>query len=246
MMVWIVDKLLGSDLELKGPELSKAPWLQLDLSGTKLRYRDPRHTAMFPAKAFAYDMDLYDAESYERDTDGDLVKLFYLKGWAFIGRNRPGGVDLAGRILLRDKNIPADFNYFDRRHFDSAVLFFCHSVWGRQNNSERLGDLGTGFFKYPIGSSELLFLNINNVKWCYFTAQARGKPPRMLYATPITAHHILVLDFKPMAYLDWDFYSPDSNLEDATHQFVKEFMDNFYVELSDEAKAQRATAKDPI
>lgn len=244
-MVWLLDKLLGSDKDLKGPDLDKAPWLELDFSGIKLRYRDPMHTAMFPINVFARDKNIYDVSQYERQKEGDLAKRFYVKGWEFYGRHARGGVDVSGRIFYFDDKVDAVYSCFEKSDFERDIFEFCHIVWGRQNKSERLGDLGTKLFIYPVDSEGLDYKDINQVRWCRFKVQSDGDPPEIHYACPLTSHHMLMLDFTLQGYDGTDFYSPETNLEEATLRFVEDFMANFYIELSGEAKAQQAAAKNP-
>lgn len=245
-MIGLLDKLLGSDQDLRGPDLDRAPWLDLDFSGTKLRYRDPMHTAMFPVNVFAEDRDLYDVTQYERQKEGDLARRFYVKGWEFVGRKSRGGVDLSGRVFYFDNKLDANYSCFEKSIFEHEIFEFCHIVWGWQNESTELGDLGKKLFLYPIDSTELDYQDINKTRWCRFTAQVKGKPPEIHYACPLTSHHMLMMDFTLTGYGGTDFYSPETNLEQATLKYVENFMANFYIELSDEAKAQQAAAKNPL
>lgn len=245
-MVWLLDKLLGSDLDLKGPDLEKAPWLELDFSGTKIRYRDPMHTAMFPVDVFAEDMDIYDGNSYEKQESGHLAMRFYIKGWAFIGRGRKGGVDLSGRIIYLPNKPEYGYSCFEKQDFEDNIFEFCHRGWGWQNDSRKVGDLGNKLFLYPISSSDVAYEEINDTRWCRFFAQVKGKPPEVHYVCPLTSHHILVLNFTPLGYLGTDFYSPETNLEEACFRYIDDFMSNFHIELSEQAKAQQAAAKNPV
>ena len=236
-MGWLLKKLLGSDQNRKGPDLSNAP---------RLRYRDPMHTAMFPVSVFAENKDIYDVHQYERQKEGDLAELFYIKGWEFSGRANSGGVRTSGRIFYFDNKLGGSYNCFEKPIFEHEIFEFCHIVWGWQNESTELGDLGKKLFLYPIDSTGLDYQDINKTRWCRFTAQVKGKPPEIHYACPLTSHHMLMMDFTLTGYGGTDFYSPETNLEQATLKYVENFMANFYIELSDEAKAQQAAAKNPI
>jgi len=246
MMYNLLDKLLGSDKDLKGPNLARAPWLALDFSGTKLRYRDPMHTAMFPVNTFAEDRDIYNPDGYERQKRGHLARQFYIKGWDFKGRACRGGVRLSGRLFYYENELGKNFNCFEKADFEQQIFEFCHAVWGWLNETEKVGDLGTKRYIYPIDSRDLDYLDINGTRWCYFASQAKGSPPEIEYACPLSSHHILLLYFTLQGYSGTDFYSPETNLEQVTFQYVKDFMANFYIELSDEAKAQQAVAKQPL
>lgn len=245
-MGWLLKKLLGSDQNMKGPDLSNAPWLELDFSGNRLRYRDPMHTAMFPVSVFAENKDIYDVHQYERQKEGDLAELFYIKGWEFSGRANSGEVRTSGRIFYFDNKLGGSYNCFEKPIFEHEIFEFCHIVWGWQNESTELGDLGKKLFLYPIDSTGLDYQDINKTRWCRFTAQVKGKPPEIHYACPLTSHHMLMMDFTLTGYGGTDFYSPETNLEQATLKYVENFMANFYIELSDEAKAQQAAAKNPL
>lgn len=245
-MVWLLDKLLGSDQNMQGPDLDTAPWLELDFSGTKLRYRDPMHTAMFPVSVFAENRDLYNVSQYTRHKEGDLTEQFYIKGWGFNGRSSRGGVRLSGIIFYFDSKLDIDYSCFEKPDLEHEIFSFCHSVWGGQNESNEVGDLGINLFTYPIDSRGLDYVDVNHVRWCRFTSQVKGGPPYIFYVCPLTSHHMLMLDFTLQGYGGTDFYSPETNLEQATLKYVENFMANFYIELSDEAKAQQAAAKNPI
>ena len=115
---------------MKGPDLSNAPWLELDFSGNRLRYRDPMHTAMFPVSVFAENKDIYDVHQYERQKEGDLAELFYIKGWEFSGRANSGEVRTSGRIFYFDNKLGGSYNCFEKPIFEHEIFEFCHIVWG--------------------------------------------------------------------------------------------------------------------
>src|SRR5690606_27551658 len=164
----------------------------------------------------------------------------------FTGRARRGGVDLSSRLFYFENMQRQDFNCYEKPDFEREMFEFCHRTWGWQNEAKEVGDLGIKLFDYPIDSHGLSYIEINGTRWCQFKAQAKGDPPELYYACPLTSHHILLLSFTLLGYSGTDFYSPETNLEQVAFQFVNDFMANVYIELSDEAKAQQAAARRPL
>ncbi|WP_444928469.1 hypothetical protein ACJJIF_11380 [Microbulbifer sp. SSSA002] len=54
----------ASKLNLYGPDFEKAPWKEIDLSGIKLKFKNPPQTEMFPNDIWMKRINIYDDQSY--------------------------------------------------------------------------------------------------------------------------------------------------------------------------------------
>ncbi len=239
----------GNDLQLTRPDFTRFGHIELDFSGTKLRFKDVEHTAMFPINDWPEDLDIYGTDVLKEQKDGSYAKRFYVRGWDFFGeKNRArGGVKVGSFIFYFPDSYAADTDCFTRKDFEHEVLRYCNDVWGIQNPGSSLGSLGSEInYVYPIKPSDFSYQSINGIKWCRFTPQKKGKAPTIVYACPISQHHILLNEFTLSAYDSTDYYSPATNLEQTCNDVVNEYMDEFFIELSERSKKERAQASDPV
>jgi hypothetical protein len=175
--------------------------------------------------------------------DGCYARHFYVRGWDFLGKkNRAkGGCSIDSTILYFPNKYPEAVSYFTRNIFEQEVLEYCHDAWGISNPGSRVGSLGPeGDYVYPVDASSLSYTTINSIQWCRFTAQWKADPPTILYACPISKHHIIINEFPLLAYDGLDFYSPETNLEQTCYDVVNDYMSEFFIELSPCAMAEKA------
>lgn len=244
----MLDKLFGSDLDLKHPDFERSPAVEIDFSGTKISFKDPKHTAMFPINDVPRDMDIYDQGNFEEQDDGSFADRFYVKGWNLFGRHNKahGAVRLNGLIKYYPALISSD-NCFDKKSFQREIIQFAHRSWGWQNEGATLGSLGSGERKYPVSADELKFLNFTNVVWCHFSSKVKEKPPTIVYATPVSSAHIIFLEFIIDTYKGLRFYdAKKSNIKQASYQVIEDFMNNFHIELSDTPKKEQEAASEKL
>jgi hypothetical protein len=93
----------GNDLQLTRPDFTRFGNIELDFSGTKLRFKDVEHTAMFPINDWPEDLDVYNPDVLKLQEDGYYAERFYVRGWDFFGKNneaRGGGEDRQLYFLL--------------------------------------------------------------------------------------------------------------------------------------------------
>jgi hypothetical protein len=67
-----------------------------------------------------------------------------------------------------------------------------------------------------------------------------------VYACPISQRHIIINRFTLSAYDSTDYYSPETNLEQTCNDVVNEYMDEFFIELSERSQKEKAQASDAI
>ena len=244
----ILDRFFGNDQQLTRPDFNRFKHIELDFSGTKIKFKDAAHTAMFPINDWPHDMDIYKPTSYEPSDNRRYAKRFYLRGWEFTGKSRRahGGCRLSSQVYYHPDQTKDNAGYFKKEILEQQIYRYCHNMWGDQNKGSSLGNLGEAYYTYPIKSSDVSYQNINGTNWCRFSAERKGKPPEILYATPISKHHIIVNAFTLSAFGGTDFYSPETNLEQTCYDVVNDFMSEYFIELSPRAKAERAAVSDPV
>ncbi len=245
----LLDRFFGDDLHLTRPDFSRFEHIELDFSGTKIRFIDAAHTASFPIHSWPSDLNIFSREVLEQFEDGTYGEEFYVRGWDFIGKkgkNR-GGCSLQSFIYYFPDKHPENASYFSRSILEQELIEHCHILYGVENPESRLGFAGTQVnYRYPVDASGFHYQELNGTNWCRFVAQYKGDPPIVQYAIPITRHHILLNVFKFYAYDGLDFYSPETNLEQTCNDVVHNIMSSYYVELSSRSQAERALADDPV
>ena len=250
----LLSRLFGEksdDRQLTRPDFGRFGHLEIDFSGTKLRFKDAAHTAMFPINDWPEDMDIYNTGVFEKQRDDSYAKRFYVRGWDFYGKKkakaRGGGVTASSFVFYFPLNNFKGIGLFEREVFEQEIFKYCHKIWGRQNPGSSLGSLGPeGEFVYPVDANGLSYQLINGVQWCRFTSQWRADPPEILFGCPISKHHMIINSFELSAYDGVDFYSPETNLEQTCNDVVNDYMAEFYIELSERARQEKAQASDPV
>ena len=240
----------GNDLRLTRPEFDRFGHLELDFSGTKLRFKDAEHTAMFPINDWPEDMNIYNTDVFEKQKDGYYAKRFYVRGWSFYGERKDkarGGVTVSSFVFYFPETYSDNTDCFQLGDFEHEILRYCNRAWGWQNPGSSLGNLGSEiYYVYPIESSDLSYQRINGIHWCRFTAQEKGRAPEISYACPISRRHIIINSFQLSAYDGVDYYSPETNLEQTCTDIVNEYMAEFTIKLSERAQQERAQVSDPV
>lgn len=229
---------------LSRPNFESSPWVEVDFSGTKIKFSDPKHTGDYPVDDRPHDLDIYDEFNYQK-WGQSLAKKFYVKGWNFWDRSSKtcvGGVDTSGFLYQYFTEKTKSFDAFNKSDMGNEVLEFCHSSWGDENKAKSKGDIGTGYYKYPTAIEELDFLEINGATCCRVSAERKGRPPKLNYFFPISSKHILAIYFDFLAYSNFDYFDPSLNLEVLCQEVMEEFMRNFTIKLSADALTQKNQA----
>lgn len=242
----ILHWLFGSDKNIKIPCVEKAEKVYVDFSGTRLQYSQPQNYSYSPSIFSPKEFNLSDVDLYTMEDDGSYAKVYARCSWNLYGRHCCGGITAYQRILYLKNREGERFSCFNYRDSESEILKFCHAIWGRENQANVLGDGGTGLILYPLRSNDIAVKTINGIKWSTFSKAARGKPPEIYFAAPLSRHHLLLIDFVCSAYDDVDYYSPVTNLKEACERFIDEYMQHVFLELSDAAKKERAEALEPL
>jgi len=178
----LLDRFFGDDKKLTRPDFNQFKHIELDFSGTKLRFKDAAHTAMYPINDWPEDMDIYSPNDLNLQEDGCYARRFYVRGWDFLGKkNRAkGGCSIDTTILYLPDKYPDAVSCFTRDIFEQEVLEYCQDAWGRSNPGSSLGNLGTEVnYVYPVVPSDLIYQSINAITWCRFTTQKKGAPPNI-------------------------------------------------------------------
>lgn len=243
----ILSRLLGSNRELKVPDVNSAPWLEVDYSGNQLRFKNPPHTAMFPPRYAPIDTNIFDikAEPYKKgEHDSGYTLSFFTRGWSFRGARGKsiGGVRIHCSLCFYQK-LPEKFSLFEKDQFEETVIALSLRSWGWQNKGAKAGSLGTGSLVFPVLPSDLRYEVFNGNEWCRMEGGKPGTPAEYIYALALTSKHLLLVIINRETYNGIDFYSPETNIEAASNQFVSDFMNNFFITPSEEIKAQREAAR---
>lgn len=238
----LLDHVFAPKSHLTRPNFDESKIVRLTYSGLVLEMADAPHTAFTPLVDTIESLDLYRQDRFGPDHNGDYTVKFYSRSWE-LRRRKEGGIGatrVTGRLLYFPDFPKKDFSCFRKKDFEAEILTFCHDVWGWQNKGAALGSLGDGQQIYPTTAQELSYRKIGKATWCTFTSQRRGEPPRVEFAVPVTAEHILVFDFTLSAFDGVDFYGPETNLKESCFQIVKDFMSNVKIELPTRSKAEHA------
>ncbi len=245
----ILARFFGSDLDLKGPDFDVAPKVEIDFSGSKISFFDPPQTARFPVSDWPEDMNIFDKDNFEKQRYSDFAKRFYVKGWNLKGAGNKALASVTAVSILSyfDQEyydfLGEQFNCFVKKDFEAEIFRYCHTIWGRQNKAKSLGDIGSGRYSYPIDSSNLKYVKFNETEWCSFSSAVKGKPPKFIYATPVSEQHIIFNSFSVEAFRGLDYYSPKTNLEQASNAVIKDFMLRFVLDLSNDMKSLKKAAE---
>jgi hypothetical protein len=235
----------AAEKSLSRPDFATSPWVDIDFSGNRIKFRDPKHSANYPINARPHDLDIYDDANFH-EWAGSRSHEFYVKGWNFWDRpakKNVGGVGVSGVIFNFKTTKPRAFNAFRREHLCQDILEICHDAWGEKNNAPALGDIGNGRYQYPVTSDQITGKSINGLYWYCASAQQKGHPPEIEYYLPLSAKHSILLHFDYYAYGDFDYYDPSLGLEELCQAVMEEFMQHFYVELSAQSLAEKQHAE---
>ncbi|WP_370979575.1 hypothetical protein [Agaribacterium sp. ZY112] len=202
------------------------------------------HTAMFPIDQTFGKQDVLDVSKLLKGKDGNYGERIYLRGWTMRGRGSKswGGVELSG-FIVNYSQVDKDINLFRQRDLLKVVLLETHGQFGLQNEGSKLGDLGDGFYQYPVSAKELKAVSFSGLKWVMSSGGEKGEPKWPLFFIPLSKECVLFFRFKLKAYNGLDYFSPETNLQQTCDAVVKEFMQNVTIEYSAQSLADKKQAE---
>ncbi|WP_034842820.1 hypothetical protein, partial [Endozoicomonas numazuensis] len=121
----------------------KAPWKEIDLSGTQLRFKHARQTAMFPNDLWIEAVNIWVTDEFN-PWDGGMTKVLYRNGWNYtdglFGDDYLGGGVLhmiIQRIDLKKAGVESLLNPESAR---SYLLEEIKTEYKAENHKRKTGD----------------------------------------------------------------------------------------------------------
>ncbi|WP_444892018.1 hypothetical protein ACJJIE_13415 [Microbulbifer sp. TRSA001] len=241
----------ASKLNLYGPNFEHAPWKEIDLSGIKLKFKNPPQTEMFPNDIRVEGMNIYDDQSFSPPWDGGRTKTLYKSGWVYtdglFGDGVVGGGTLQMIIQRRDLKKYGLQSLFIPEQFAVILLDDLAKDYGERNRELREGDYLEPYnpevdvWLYP-QTVEALNPSEHRGLACYsFPIWQPFEMKRHTWATAITDEHILKFSYRPSANAV-NHLADDNNFAEAAERTAREFAENIYITLTPDAERQRQAA----
>jgi hypothetical protein len=238
----ILTKLFGSDHQLTRPNFDKAPWLELNYSGLKIKFKDAPHNSIAPYSETIEKINLYNLnESGDEKASVYSIKM-YQRSWEFKGRTRYplGGVTVYGSIAYYPALRLQNKTYFDKGTFETEVLDIIKDSWGWQKKGQNSNPNTKDYiYSPPTKTDQLNHFYFNGNVWCRSKTDITDTPPQFEFLLPITSQHILCFSFRLSTYRGIPFDNIQSNIQETCLNVVEDFMKNVFVELSPTDKAER-------
>ncbi|WHI45592.1 hypothetical protein [Microbulbifer sp. VAAF005] len=240
----------ASKLNLYGPDFEQAPWKEIDLSGIKLKFKNPPQTRMFPNDIWVERMNIYDTRSFEQ-WDGGETEIVYKSGWIYtdglFGDGVVGGGTLQMIIQRRDLKKYGLQSLFIPEQLAMILLDDLARDYEERNRKRREGDYLEPYnpeihtWLYP-KTVEALHSAEHRGLTCYsFSIWRPFELKRHTWATAITDEHILKFSYMPSAS-GVDHLADDNNFAEAAERTAREFAENIDITLTPDAERQRQAA----
>lgn len=246
----------ASEKNLMGPDFDKAPWEEIDLSGSIMRFKNPPLTAMIPFVPTIKKIDIYDNNAFDKpvhDYEKSYGKRLAGNGWNFFsGLTKNSGVggllfdvivqkslsvQLDSDSLLNDKNLISWILQREKRSWnkinDEMLIDEKKEDWPRIKEQY--------FVRFARENSDVKAICFNGNQWFAYSSCSPGKPTKYKYRLAISHEHTIMLIFDSTCYVG-DYYSPEHNLSEAVETAISSFMKNIHISLSPEAEQQRKAA----
>ncbi|WP_347330591.1 hypothetical protein [Marinimicrobium locisalis] len=248
-------KLFTKDpMNLRGPNVQKAPETSFSLSGSTLRFKCPPQTASIPGIFKGSNFD------FERDTDEEIGdphnrhEIMLKTGWDFEdgwwkGMTFGGirvGVFIAHNVwrlaakdsLFRKTNLVR--HSLDQER-DAYIRCSASSAQvDRSDISEE--DIRTKRYwsqHIPETKDDIELVSINGINWACFETYFPDSPPRVHFEAAVEHNNMVRFVFSQDAFGGIDFFGPDHNLKEACHNLIQEIMGTVTLDLSPKAQQQR-------
>ncbi|WP_444937217.1 hypothetical protein ACJJIW_09835 [Microbulbifer sp. JMSA004] len=241
----------ASKLNLYGPDFEQAPWKEIDLSGIKLKFKNPPQTEMFPNDIRVEGMNIYDDSSYNPPWDGGRTKTLYKSGWVYtdglFGDGVVGGGTLQMIIQRRDLKKYGLQSLLIPGQLESILLKSLARKYEEKNRKLREGDYlepynpEVDIWLYPKTTEALNPAEHQGLTCCSFSVRKPLKPKIHTWTTAITDEHILEFFYMPSAS-GVDHLADDNNFAEAAERTAREFAENIDITLTPDAERQRQAA----
>ena len=250
-MSWLT-KFKTDPLNLVGPNVSKAPIREIDLSGTILSFNCPPQTAEIPGFMGdnQFDINSGTIKEYSVGIETIISTKIYSSGWDFNDRTlmgkEYGGVDLDIHLFNDTAQQNLQASLMNERNIEEWLYVFMESTYGTWNKEiweKRDSYVNTitpekSFWQYPKSKGDLQWFTFNQHNWVRYEVFEPEKTPSIEFLTAISHRHIVHITWKPGAYDGRDFFSSKHNLRAATKAFIDQMMSGMKITLSAEAQKQ--------
>ena len=248
-------KLFSRDpMNLRGPNVQKAPATTFSLSGSKLTFKCPPQTASIPGIFKGSDFD------FERDTDEEIgdphnrYEVLFKTGWDFEDGwwkgMTYGGLCTGVFIIHNNRRISAEESLFRPDNLVQHSLELARAAYIRSSasaaqlddNQITEDDIKTKRYwreQFPESASDIELLMINGVQWATFEAYFPERPPEVYFHAAVGHNNLVRFIFSQDAYGGIDFFGSDHNLKEACHNLIQEIMGTVTLELSPKAQQQK-------
>ncbi|WHI45588.1 hypothetical protein [Microbulbifer sp. VAAF005] len=242
----------ASKLNLYGPDFEQAPWKEIDLSGIKLKFKNPPQTRMFPNDIRVEGMNIYDDNSYNPPWDGGRTKTLYKSGWVYtdglFGDGVVGGGTLQMIIQRRDLKKYGLQSLFIPEQLAVILLDDFEKDYEERNRKRREDDNYVEPYNseihtwlYPKTVAALNPLEHQGLTCYSFSIWRPLETKKHTWAIAITDEHLLEFSYMPSAS-GVDHLADDNNFAEAAEKTAREFADNIDITLTPDAERQRQAA----
>lgn len=245
----LIKRWRASPKNLVGPDFRKAPWVEINLSGGRVRFKNPPITSMVPYQPPPDAVDIYCAELSERPVH-DFEQASGMKllstGWDFYSGlsadSAVGGLMVDIMLFRLQSDAARQGSLFDMARLEYYSLDNVERVvgWLNRNLLETLDHddpmaLERLPYEYPKSAEDLVVKEIGGRPWISYHRGEPGYPGRYIHRTAVGSEHYLDVVMEPDCYQD-DYYSPAHNMQEVVPKTIDEFMQHMHVQLSPEAQ----------
>lgn len=248
-------KLFSRDpMNLRAPDVQKAPTKTFFLSDSKLTFRCPPMTAMIPGYSNG------DSFDFERDTKEQIGNnhnrflQFFRTGWDFEDAWwRPmsyGSVRMGVFMSHNNQFDNPEISLFKKENLINHSLQLALNAFVRSSASiaqiedhqiteEDIETKKHYALHYPETPDEVQLLPFSGTTWIAYETYFPGQPPELCFQTAVGHNHLVRFLFSQDAHGGIDYFSPNHNLKETCHRLINEIMSTVTLELSPEAQKQK-------
>ena len=198
-MLWLT-KFKTDPLNLVGPNVSKAPIREIDLSGTVFSFSCPPQTAEVPgfSDGNTFDINIAPTIDIGENKTKDASVIIYSSGWEFYDRaimgKDYGGVNLNIVLLKNSVARKSKNSLFNKPNMEAWLLESEECIYGCLNktmldNQEEYVNTITpesSFWQYPKSTEDIQWLTLNNHNWVRYEIFQPERTPSIEFAAAIS------------------------------------------------------------